>query len=162
MEMENGRAQEADPQSCQICKENLKKYSTLPIVGLALLLLTNTALTVTRHRGGSTSFNLCHNYTLPSLPDFQHQKEVDSKVEILGNSSHCLPKHSLHLGKDIYLNVCDYRGSVRVDIRRFVPEEEGIRSTIRGIYLSPDQWESLERNANFVNVALKEISSHGP
>ena len=47
-----------------VCKDNLKKYATLPMIGIALLLLTNTAITITQHQGG-TSVNFCRNFTLP-------------------------------------------------------------------------------------------------
>ena len=62
MEVEDARPRD-DSQRC-LGGKNLKKYTALPLVGLALLLVTNAALTVTRHRG-RTSFNLCHNLSLP-------------------------------------------------------------------------------------------------
>ena len=46
-----------------VCKDNLKKYATLPMIGIALLLLTNTAITITQHQAG-TLVNFCRNFTL--------------------------------------------------------------------------------------------------
>ena len=51
----------ANPLESCVCKDNLKKYATLPLIGIALLLLTNTAITITQHQGG-TSVNFCRNF----------------------------------------------------------------------------------------------------
>ena len=53
----------ANPFESCVCKDSLKKYATLPLIGIALLLLTNTAITITQHQG--TSVNFCRNFTLP-------------------------------------------------------------------------------------------------
>ena len=144
-----------------LCKENLKKYIALPLTVLSLLLLTNTVLTITQHRGG-TSVNLCHNFTLPyDIPPLvQTKRDLNAtKVKFREPSSNCLPQHSLRLGEDIYLSVCTYRGSIRVDIRRFVGnvEEEGIVPTIRGIYLSPEQWKVLKTHVDFIDSSLNTL-----
>ena len=163
MEVEDARPRET---SC-ICKENLKKYSTLPILGLALLLLTNTAISVVQRQGGNTSVKLCHNFTIPSLETLPvlpayRTNFTESKVKFRETSPHCLPEHSLHLGEDIYVSVCDYEGSVRVDIRRFVGdvEREGILPTIRGIYLSVEQWNTLKIHFRFIDSAILNLN-HG-
>ena len=148
-----------DPPTPCLCKDNLKKYSTFPIIGLAFLLLTNTALTITRHRG-ETSVNLCHNFTLPyDIPSIPLARTNVTNVKFREDSTHCLPQHTLHLGKDIYLSVCDYRDSIRVDIRRFTGDvtSEGIVPTIRGIYLSREQWRVLKVNVNFVDFIIGKL-----
>ena len=163
MEVEDARPHD-NSQQC-LCRENLKKYTTLPLVGLALLLVTNAAFTVTQHRG-QTSFNLCHNLTLPIETPFPLLYRAENVTDVKfrkKRSPRCLARHTLHLGEDIYLSVCGYRGSVRVDVGQFagIVEREGILPTIGGIYLSPDQWKVLRKNVNFVDSVIKKLD-HGP
>ena len=145
-----------------VCKENLKKYTTVPLIGIALLLLANTAITVTRNRG-STSVNVCRNFTLPIgflTSPTSRAVEVEKRfnettVKFQGPATDCLSRHALHLGEDIYASVCNVRGSVRLDIRRFIDQPPGLLPTVRGIFLSPRQWNVLKNNVDFIDFAVK-------
>ena len=147
-----------------LCKDNLKKISTIPLIGLALLIISNTALNVKMTKKG-TNFSLCHNFTLPYdiQPSYLFSSGEDinvTKDAIRENSRRCLPEPPFHLGEDIYLGVCKYNASIRVDIGRFTgPVENGrISPTIRGIYLSPEQWKVLKVKRKFVDRAIKRAN----
>ena len=126
-----------------VCKDNLKKYATLPLIGIALLLLTNTAITITQHQGG-TSVNFCRNFTLPidvfTPPTTRsvEEKKRNETIKFQGPATNCLAQNSFHLEGDIYASVCKHRGSVLLDIRRFIDQSQGLLPTVRGIFLSPN------------------------
>lgn len=159
MESENARESPS-----WLRKDNLKKNSTITLIGLALLIISNTALNVKMTKKG-TNFSLCHNFTLPydiqpsSLFSIGEDINV-TKEAFMDNYLRCLPEHVLHLGEDIYLDVCNYNASIRVDIGRYTStvEGEGISPTIRGIYLSPDQWKVLKVKRKFVDRAIKRAN----
>lgn len=72
-------------------------------------------------------------------------------------ATNCSFDNALHLGDDIYASVCAYRGSVRLDIRRFINQPKGLLPTVRGIFLSPGQWTVLKTNAGVVDLAIKSV-----
>ena len=143
-----------------VCKDNLKKYATLPLIGIALLLLTNTAITITQHQGG-TSVNLCRNFTLPidvlTRSVEETAKEGNETIKFQGPATNCLPQNAFHLEGDIYASVCEYRGSVRLDVRRFIDQSQGLLPTVRGIFLSPDQWNVLKTKVDFIDRSIESV-----
>ena len=154
----------ASPLENCVCKDNLKKYATLPLIGIALLLLTNTAITITQHQGG-TSVNFCRNFTLPidvlTPPTIRSVEEVVKKsnetIGFQGPATNCLAQNSFHLEGDIYASVCKYRGSVRLDIRRFIAQSQGLLPTVRGIFLSPEQWNVLKTKVDFIDRSIERV-----
>ena len=145
-----------------VCKDNLKKYATLPLIGIALLLLTNTAITITQHQGG-TSVNFCRNFTLPidvfTPPTTRsvEEKKRNETIKFQGPATNCLAQNSFHLEGDIYASVCKHRGSVLLDIRRFIDQSQGLLPTVRGIFLSPEQWNVLKTKVDFIDRSFQRV-----
>ena len=145
-----------------VCKDNLKKYATLPLIGIALLLLTNTAITITQHQGG-TSVNFCRNFTLPidvfTPPTTRsvEEKKRNETIKFQGPATNCLAQNSFHLEGDIYASVCKHRGSVLLDIRRFTDQSQGLLPTVRGIFLSPEQWNVLKTKVDFIDRSFQRV-----
>ena len=145
-----------------VCKDNLKKYATLPLIGIALLLLTNTAITITQHQGG-TSVNFCRNFTLPidvltpNTIRSVEEKKSNETIKFQGPATNCLARNAFHLEGDIYASVCGYRGSVLLDIRRFIDQSQGLLPTVRGIFLSPEQWNVLKTKVDFIDRSFQRV-----
>ena len=152
----------ANPLENCVCKDNLKKYATLPMIGIALLLLTNTAITITQHQGG-TSVNFCRNFTLPidvfTPPTIRsvEEKKSNETIKFQGPAKNCLAQNSFHLEGDIYASVCRHRGSVLLDIRRFIDQSQGLLPTVRGIFLSPEQWNVLKTKVDFIDRSFQRV-----
>ena len=138
----------ANPLENCVCKDNLKKYATLPMIGIALLLLTNTAITITQHQGG-TSVNFCRNFTLPidvftSTIRSVEEKKSNETIKFQGPAKNCLAQNSFHLEGDIYASVCRHRGSVLLDIRRFIDQSQGLLPTVAWHFSLPRTVERLK------------------
>ena len=152
----------ANPLENCVCKDNLKKYATLPLIGITLLLLTNTAITITQHQGG-TSVNFCRNFTLPidvfTPPTIRsvEEKKSNETIKFQGPAKNCLAQNSFHLEGDIYASVCRHRGSVLLDIRRFIDQSQGLLPTVRGIFLSPEQWNVLKTKVDFIDRSFQRV-----
>ena len=100
----------ATPLENCVCKDNFKKYATLPMIGIALLLLTNTAITITQHQGG-TSVNFCRNFTLPiDVFTPPTSRSVEEKKATKRSSSKDRPKivwpKTRFIWKGIYTPAC--------------------------------------------------------
>ena len=139
------------------------RYVVVTIFILGSLLLTDTALLINQHKGG-TMATFCHNITLPSQDNTQWLvpfAPVKSEgIRFSSNSSHCQEKHAFSLTNDIYVSVCDYKEAIRVDIRRFIGSiDRGISPTIRGIYLSQSQWAVLKSKIPAIDWAINEINT---
>ena len=84
-------------------------------------------------------------------------KRSNETIRFQGPATNCLTQDSFHLEKDIYASVCRYRGSVRLDIRRFIDQSQGLLPTVRGIFLSPEQWNVLKNKVDFIDRSIERV-----
>ena len=85
-------------------------------------------------------------------------KRVNNEtVKFQGPATNCLAQNSFHLEENTYASVCRYRGSVLLDIRRFIDQPQGHLPTVRGIFLSPDQWNVLKTKIYFIDRSFKRV-----
>ena len=70
------------------------------------------------------------------------------------NGSLCSYFRQWTLSDNVKLTVCNYLGSVRVDIRAFISE----KATIRGIWLNTSEWEELTKLFKLIQRSLNEAN----
>ena len=147
-------------------KRDLIKFTTIPLLVISTLLITNTAITVNLSKTGTEKLNYDDFWPIdvPSSTTSDNITWIEptlpsrsERVKFRYYSPNCLEKHAFHIGTDIFVSVCTYQEAVRVDIRRFAGDmDEGIEPTIRGIFLSPIQWEALKRDFTVIDAAIRE------
>ena len=85
------------------------------------------------------------------------EKKSNETIKFQGPAKNCLAQNSFHLEGDIYASVCRHRGRVLLDIRRFIDQSQGLLPTVRGIFLSPEQWNVLKTKVDFIDRSFKRV-----
>ena len=112
----------------------MQTKNTVIIATILILLCVITGLEVSERY---TKRNQCNNFKT-------------SKEKIPSNNTLCTFIKQFKLLYNKRITVCKYQNVLRVDIRQFV----GDKASIRGIWLTLDEWRSLLRSQMWVNSAL--------
>lgn len=71
----------------------------------------------------------------------------------------CTEDHVVGLGVGIYTSVCNYKGNIVIDIRKYTGNSKvGITPTIVGIGLNLEQWEVLVSIISIINQYVNDLS----
>ena len=112
----------------------MQAKNTVIIATILILLCVITGLEVSERY---TKRNQCDNFKT-------------SEEKIPSNNTLCTFIKQFKLLYNKRITVCKYQNVLRVDIRQFV----GDKASIKGIWLTLDEWRSLLRSQMWVNSAL--------
>ena len=71
----------------------------------------------------------------------------------------CLEDHVTSLGRGVYLSVCNHKGNIIVDVRKFTGNSKvGITPTIVGIGLNINQWNVIINHVSIINRYIHDLS----
>ena len=99
------------------------------------------------------------NVTKEALTDSQSQNDNKIKWGFASTSSACAEDHIVSLSSGVYLSVCNYKGNVIIDIRKFTGNEKlGITPTIVGIGLNINQWYAVTSHISIIKQYINDLS----
>ena len=160
--------------SLAISLKNLKENKTFIVLVLGVLSLLGLYLgypLMIKEGSGSDipNFSFLNELFQPSLnishvnkgalTDSQSQNDDKIKWGFASTSSACAEDHIVSLSSGVYLSVCNYKGNIIVDIRKFMGNEKiGITPTIVGIGLNINQWYAVTSHINIIKQYINDLS----
>ena len=157
--------------SLAISLQNLKENKTFIVLVMGVLSLLGLYLGYPLMIKGSSStdipnFNFLSdlfqptlNVTKEALTDSQSQNDNKIKWGFASTSSACAEDHIVSLSSGVYLSVCNYKGNVIIDIRKFTGNEKvGITPTIVGIGLNINQWYAVTSHISIIKQYINDLS----
>ena len=78
-----------------------------------------------------------------------------TEIKVEHNKTLCIFIRQMKLSEKKRVTVCNYHNNIRVDIRQFVKNS----ASIKGIWLTKDEWKSLTDSTWWVNNAIHAATS---
>lgn len=104
-----------------------------------------------------TTLNASTEYTPES--NVERSKQVAWGFPPTVRPTPCLEDHVTSLGMGVYLSVCNYKGNIIVDVRKFTGNSKvGITPTIVGIGLNVNQWNVIIDHVSIINRYIQDLS----
>ena len=134
-----------------LCKRDLQKFTTLPIILLGVILLIDTSLNITTREH---QMNIDRRLNTTDMIQKQFLRQVSIDTSHVGM---CDYQHAVYLDKGIYLKVCNEYNTTRIDIRRYTTTSNGEDiPTGEGVYLSISQWKKLATKISVIKKILQD------
>ena len=71
----------------------------------------------------------------------------------------CKEENVFDLGDGVFISVCNYKGRIMIDIRKFTGNYKiCITPTIKGIGLNVNQWNIIKKYTSIIDQALHDLS----
>ena len=157
--------------SLAISLQNLKENKTFIVLVMGVLSLLGLYLGYPLMIKGSSSADIPNfsflndlfqptlNVTKGALTDSQSQNDNKIKWGFASTSSACAEDHIISLSSGVYLSVCNYKGNIIIDIRKFTGNEKlGITPTIVGIGLNINQWYAVTSHISIIKQYINDLS----
>lgn len=118
-----------------------KKFNSFKLKGiLSLLSITYMAIVI-----GMT--------TISSLPSHKTEKETNITTVNMNNTL-CDFIQSFSISGNVYVSICLYQETFRIDLRFFINK----KASIKGLHLTTEQWKRLIKIISIINNVLSRLS----
>lgn len=120
-----------------------KKFNSFKLKGI-LSLLSITCMTI-----------VIAMTTISSLPSHKAEKETNiTTVNMNTNNTLCDFIQSFSISGNVYLSICLYQETFRIDLRFFINKKE----TIKDLHLTTEEWQRLIKIIPIINNVLSRLS----
>lgn len=120
-----------------------KKFNSFKLKGI-LSLLSITCMTI-----------VIAMTTISSLPSHKAGKETNiTTVNMNTNNTLCDFIQSFSISGNVYVFICLYQETFRIDLRFFINK----KATIKGLHLTTEQWQRLVKIIPIINNVLSRLS----